>query len=167
MALPQRPTPLADHIPGEGVWLQAVADAVDTNTTAIATNTSSIAAGLPAAGVAFTATQTGYASPPTASAKYLLSGRVVALRLPAQTGTSNSTALTITGLPAAARPTVAQTVLCLTTDNGTATISVATIGTNGTITFGLTVANLTTGYTASGTKAIPAQTLVYCLDDAP
>ena len=80
------------------------------------------------------------------------------------TGTSNTTAMTMTGLPAAYRPKAAtgqRRAFCTMTDNGSTVGGIATIATDGTITFGIGI-NGTTAFTNSGTKGIPVNfTLIY------
>jgi hypothetical protein len=81
-------------------------------------------------------------------------------------GTSNTTALTMTGLPAAFRPKAAtgqRRAFCTVLDNGAAVGGIATIGTDGTVTFGIGIDG-TTAFTNSGSKGLPSNfTLVYCI----
>jgi hypothetical protein len=82
------------------------------------------------------------------------------------TGTSNSTGMTITGVPSGFRPkasTGSRQSFCIVTDNGTAKGAIATISTAGVISFGLGVDGATS-FTGSGTKGLPTSfTLIYCI----
>lgn len=74
----------------------------------------------------------------------------------AQTATSNTNALSITGLPAAIRPTADRTVSCAAiVDNGAAKGGWATISTAGTLTLGLGIDGTGT-FTSSGAKGLGA-----------
>lgn len=115
----------------------------------------------------FTATVTGYASPPTGTIEYRFAGPQVCLTAQAAiTGTSNATSMTMTGAPAAVRPSIAaKLVPVLLTDNGATVIGSASVATSGTITFGMGAGFSATGFTNTGTKAVPAGwTLCYALD---
>lgn len=71
------------------------------------------------------------------------------------TGVSNTTALTMTGVPGIAQAvTSAKIVPCYLLDNGTLKAGTASIGLSGTITFGLG-SDGTTPFTASGVKGFP------------
>lgn len=102
----------------------------------------------------FTATLTGCTATVTGTANYSLSNGVVTLDLPSLSGTSNTTAATITGLPAAIQPTSTKSFICNTVDNTTATVSVMQLtGGGGTI----TLFHGTTGsptFTNTGTKGL-------------
>lgn len=80
------------------------------------------------------------------------------------TGTSNTTALAFTGLPASFRPKAAtggRQAFCTVIDNGVAVGAIAAIGTSGTVSFGLGI-NGSTLFTNSGTKGLGASfSLVY------
>jgi hypothetical protein len=66
----------------------------------------------------FTGTLTGYAVNPTGTVSYRIIGNLCTLYVAtAITGTSNATSLTMTGLPAAVRPTIHRAVPCYLTDN--------------------------------------------------
>lgn len=82
----------------------------------------------------FTGTLTGVVGSVTGSIKYSINDNVVTLEFPNLLGESNSTAHTITGAPADIRPTTAQRVLAVVMEDGTATLAIITIGTDGTIT---------------------------------
>lgn len=109
----------------------------------------------------FTGTLTGVTTVVTGTLKYSISGNVVALEIPILTGTSNSTAATITGLPAAVRPATTQKVLGVVTDNAVNAMSLMSIDSAGTVTLAASLAGA--AFTASGTKAVPNQTLTYHL----
>lgn len=106
----------------------------------------------------FTGTLTGYASGPTGTVEYTVVqfavGRHITLYIPAITGTSNATSLTMTGLPSALSPT--GTVYGKLSDgsivnNGSYAGSGQGWSINGTtVTF--YSGGSATGWTASGTK---------------
>jgi hypothetical protein len=98
----------------------------------------------------FTGTLTGCTTSPTATFLYRKVNNIVTLWTDSNlTGTSNTTAMTITGVPAAIRPTTQKSVGgCDLTDNGIAVVGTAYIGTGGAITFSVE--------TVSGTKVIPS-----------
>lgn len=107
----------------------------------------------------FTGTLTGCTTSPTGSILYSQGGeKEVVLQLPAITGTSNTTAATITGMPSYLHPASTQTVLLVTQDNGTEKLSRATISTSGVITLENA---LTATFTNSGTKGVSATTVPY------
>lgn len=109
-------------------------------------------------GQLFTGTLTGMTATTNLAVKYIIDSRSVVTLSVAGTGTSNSTSMTMTGLPTQIiPPTVGSTVPCLLTDNGTTNlIGWATVNTAGTITFGLGANPNTTGFTAAGTKGLPS-----------
>lgn len=86
-------------------------------------------------------------------------GIVTIIPVESYTGTSNSTSMTLTGMPSDFRPTVNDvSIPCFgLIDNGSPKGGVATVGVDGTITFGIGVDNNTTGFTNSGSKGIGSQ----------
>jgi hypothetical protein len=109
----------------------------------------------------YTGTLTGIAgTDPTGTVQYSVNGDVVTLYIPSISGTSDTTAATLTGMPTVIRPKTAQTVFGLVTDNGTAAVSQMTIGTNGTITL---YHGTSATFTSSGTKAVGPCTVSYRL----
>lgn len=108
----------------------------------------------------FTGTLTGCTSSPTGTVEYSISGDVVTLEIPAISATSNTTAATVTGMPTIIRPAAAQTMVAITTDNGTTTFGKLIIGTDGVITLHVGVSAT---FTNSGTKGIAACTVTYRL----
>lgn len=114
----------------------------------------------------FTATLTGYASGPTGTMQWVKTGRHITLSLlVAITGTSNATAMTMTGLPLQIQPASAKQALVMVHDAGVENIGFASIS-GGTITFSMGSPFSTTGFTASGTKGLSiGWTLHYILDD--
>jgi hypothetical protein len=120
----------------------------------------------------FTGTLTGYASPPTGTVAYQViannqgTGKFASLYVAAAiTGTSNANTFTMTGLPAAVRPTAATYAqMCVVTDNTISVVALASISSAGTITFGMGAGFSSTGFTTSGTKALPTGwSLIYPL----
>lgn len=98
----------------------------------------------------FTGTLTGCTTSPTASISYTIQGRTVTLNLAALTATSNSTAATITGLPAVLWPLTDRTVLAFVSDNGVKKVSPVTISTTGVI----ALTNNGDVFTDAGTKGV-------------
>lgn len=97
----------------------------------------------------FTGTLTGCTTSPTGACYYAIAGKVCTLFIAAVTGTSNTTAMTITGLPAACQPTRTQLLMppLDSCENGGAvvgTISMQVTASSGTITFLL--GNSSTGF---------------------
>lgn len=109
----------------------------------------------------FTGTLTGCTTTPTATFDYVRNGNLISLYCnTGLTGTSNSTAMTITGLPSSLQPTFNRNVVCPITDNGTAQIGWVGVGGSGTMTFVKPGSN----FTNSGTKGIGGNwTIIYSL----
>jgi hypothetical protein len=106
---------------------------------------------------AYAGSLTGFAAPiPSSMIVRKCGGIVSILSIAEYSGTSNSTAMTLTGLPTTFRPTVSATTVVSVgmLDNGAEKGGVAVIGTDGTITFGTGLDNNTTGFTGSGTKGL-------------
>jgi hypothetical protein len=100
----------------------------------------------------FTMGVTGFTTSPTGTASYTRIGDKVALVIPAISGTSNSTGFTLTGIPAAIRPTTATMVGGLYyVDNGTTCYGFIKILTDGTAEC---YKNQSTVWTNSGNKQI-------------
>lgn len=101
----------------------------------------------------FTGTLTGCTTSPTASISYAVHNDTVTAFIPATTATSNSTACTITGIPAAIRPLTNQCLPTHLITNNTANSSgTVFVLTTGVITFAIGAdAN---GFTAAGTKGV-------------
>lgn len=119
----------------------------------------------------FTATLTGMAGATTATANYSTVGGVVTISFPgAFVGTSNTTALTMTGLPAGLQPaTLRSIVSCFLEDNGVNVQGAADINpaTAGTITFYRCVLATgvlsASGFTASAAKGLNSTSFSYLL----
>lgn len=111
---------------------------------------------------AITLTLTGCTTSPSGTARFVQQGKLVTLYIPAITATSNTTAASLTGLPAGLWPARAQTVLCIVQDNGTRTTGLLTFGTGGAMDFGKDVGGAV--FTNSGTKGVQLQTITYSLD---
>jgi hypothetical protein len=122
----------------------------------------------------FTATLVGCTTSPTATCYYAKSGNIATVYIASVTGTSNSTSLSMTGVPVAIRPTREQKVMVPDshlTDNGTAVgvayagahAAVANFQTDGSIIFNRD--NTPANWTASGTKGVGNPiTLTYLLN---
>jgi hypothetical protein len=108
----------------------------------------------------FTGTLTGCTTSPTATFLYRKVNNIVTLWTDSNlTGTSNTTAMTLTGVPAAIRPTTSKIVPCSTLqDNSIAVEGVAVVGTGGAIQLqvcGVSGAKVIPDlFTNSGTKGI-------------
>jgi hypothetical protein len=121
-------------------------------------NTATLAEG------SFTGTLTGYATPPTGTVTYKIvanssgTGKICHLRIAtAINGTSNTTAMTMTGLPAACSPTASVTIPCALVDNSGDQLGFLQISASGTtITFFTDLPFSSTGFTNSGTKGLHA-----------
>lgn len=110
----------------------------------------------------FTGTLTGYASPPTGATKFRVAAGFAFITLPALTGTSNATTMTLTGAPDVLKPATARTVVVSATDSGTAAFATAVIGTDGVITFSKGAAPAG-AWTNTGVKAIATLDICYPL----
>lgn len=109
---------------------------------------------------AASATLTGCTTSPTGAVMIRRSGTKVALSLPALSATSNSTALSLTGL-GSLNFSNGGVLLCRVIDNGTTQLGTAAIGTNS-ITFGVGASG--GSFTNSGTKGFPTQLLIFDTD---
>ncbi len=109
----------------------------------------------------YTATLTGCTTSPTGTVRYNRVGTMVVLHIPAISGTSNATTMTLTGTPAAlavGADTTAHAVFV--TDNGTASIGTVSIdAATRTLTFGLGASSA--AFTNSGTKGVRSSIMVY------
>lgn len=99
---------------------------------------------------------------PSASVKYQLNGDLVTLELPDLVATSNSTACTLTGLPACLQPAIPQSCVGVVYDNGKPEVSRIQVesagGDGGTITL---FVGANPGFTTAGTKGIGRSTITY------
>ena len=111
----------------------------------------------------FTGTLTGCTTSPTGTIYYVKNGNTITLAInSALTATSNSVAMTITGVPAVLRPAVANViVVSLVQDVSSNSVSVGVVGTTGTMTFYKTADG--GNFTTSGTKGWPSQNITYAL----
>lgn len=112
----------------------------------------------------FTGTLTGMTGSTTGPVSYAIVGKTCILR-GAFTGSSNSTSMTMTGVPAACNPaTGASFCACMLEDNGSNIGGWAQVTTGNTINFGTGINDNASGFTGSGTKGLPAGwTVVYSL----
>lgn len=109
----------------------------------------------------FTVTLTGVSGTVTGSASYVRHGRHVALVIPQLTGTSDSTAMTLTGMPAAITPSFEQVTWGgLVTNNGAVAPQRcdAFLATSGVISLALN--GSTTGWTSSGSKGFAGASIL-------
>lgn len=110
---------------------------------------------------AFTITLTGVAESVTGTATYVRNGRMVLLAIPYMVGTSNTTSMTLTGMPVAIRPGFDQIVHGpFANDNGVAVSQKvdAYVANTGTIT--LFKGGSPAGWTSSGTKGIGGASII-------
>lgn len=108
----------------------------------------------------FTGTLTGVTSG-SGTVRYARNGDMVTLTFPAISGTSNSTAHTISGLPPGLHPANAQTCIGVTEDNSTDAFGLIVVETNGTITLHN---GLSATFTGSGTEGVGACNITYILN---
>ncbi len=117
----------------------------------------------------FTATLTGMTAGTTVTATFTISGNIVTLSIPSVTGTSNTTALTITGLPAAIQPATLASFLPVTVvDNGTTVVGGASVAAgSGTLTLYRDVLATgvlsASGFTSSGSKGTTSFSITYSI----
>lgn len=116
----------------------------------------------------FTGTITGCTATITGTMRWVMSGNIVTLYAPiAMIGTSNTTAMTMTGLPAAIQPNVRQIIAMMLEDNSGNVSGYADMQASGTITFARQVVAtgnfLTTGFTASAAKGLNGSQWTYSL----
>lgn len=114
-----------------------------------------------AASGSFTGTLTGCTTSPTGTVTYVRNGRMVMLAIPYMVGTSNTTSMTLTGMPVAIRPEFDQIVHGpFANDNGVAVSQKvdAYIANTGTIT--LFKGGSSTDWTSSGTKGISSASII-------
>lgn len=110
----------------------------------------------------FTATLTGFTGAVTGTVNYQRSGDIVMMCAPsAITGTSNTTALTLSGIPSGLRPASSVSELTTVRDAGNSgRIALSTVASDGTVTFELyssiTASPSSTGFTNSGSKGLQA-----------
>jgi len=105
---------------------------------------------------------TGLTTTPTAQWRYQIANNIVTIFAQSLNGTSNTTACTLTGLPALIRPPTSQTVLITVQDNGTTQLGRGVISSAGVITLSSSVAGAT--FTASGGKGFIGCVITYPLN---
>jgi len=104
----------------------------------------------------FTGSLTGMTGTTNVTVSYAIVGKICILRA-AGTGTSNTTAMTMTGVPSLCTPSSGASI-CSTMleDNGSNVGGWAQVTTGNTINFGVGINNNQSGFTNSGTKGLPA-----------
>ena len=134
----------------------------DTTNTIDSASSSDVTGAVPGqSSSSYTGTLTGCTTSPTGSVEYLVTGKLVTLKIPQILGTSNTTACTITGMPAAIRPASSQFGIITVRNNGNDLFGDATIDTGGVITLANGV--LGTAFTGSGQKGTRTGTITYPL----
>ena len=120
----------------------------------------------------FTGTLTGMTASTTGTVNYKIvsdsagTGKLCTLTVPSTiSGTSNTTAMTMTGLPAACTPSIAATILVQVVDAGTSLVGLAQItASSTTITFFVAQPFDSSGFTGSGAKGVTGGwTMTYAL----
>lgn len=99
---------------------------------------------------------TGCTTVPTGTMTYNIQGRDITINLPDILGTSNSTAATLTGLPAQLNPSVNRGVPAVMEDNGVDSLRAALVNTSGVITL-----NYILAFTAAGSKGVRISSFNY------
>ncbi len=110
----------------------------------------------------FTGTYTGGTTSPTVTCFYTKVGTSVTLYVPAATATSNATSFSMSGLPAAIQPTTTKWCAAANgsfTNNGAVVVGYTEVSAGSLVFANSTIG--TAGWTASGTKAWPAMTIVW------
>jgi hypothetical protein len=110
----------------------------------------------------FALTLTGCTTSPTGTARAIRQGSQVTMYLPVITGTSNTTAATLTGLPAALAPVRTQTVIARVVDAGSTAPSMIEIDAAGLMTLRKDVGG--GSFTNTGAKGVALTTITYSLD---
>lgn len=146
------------YLTGSTVGLALGSNATNSTVPYLAT-TSTVTQGVSASG-SFTGTLTGCTTSPTGTISWTIHEGIVTLAIPQISATSNTTAATVTGMPAEIRPAAAQSVLGITTNNSTAAMGKLIVETSGVITLHNA---LSATFTNSGTKAVEACTVSYRL----
>lgn len=105
---------------------------------------------------------TGCTTAPTATFKYARNGDMATIWIQQLTATSNSTACTLTGLPAIITPKANnQTLLAPIFDNGVVAVGAAVVRTDGTISLSKGIGGAGNDFTAAGAKGISPVVLTY------
>ncbi len=118
----------------------------------------------------FTVTGTGFTASITGTARYVKSGTLISLFLPTLSGTSSTTAFTITGLAAAVTPTRAAIIpayIVNSSVNSLGLITLAASSTTLTLAAALNTSPVsfdTTGWGSTGTKSLQAIYITYNLE---
>lgn len=109
----------------------------------------------------YTGTLTGCTTSPTGTVSYTRNGNTVTLEIPSITATSNTTACTVTGMPAIIRPVSTPRVVrpVVVMDNNAAVIGTITVETSGVLTLGVGAG--AGAFTGSGTKGTQSGTITY------
>lgn len=109
----------------------------------------------------FTATLTGITTVQTGTVNYRREGRIIILEIPTIAGVSNTTAATLTGMPAAIRPSATRGSACGIINNSVNAMGQCSIASSGVIT--LSQSDLTGAFTAANNKGVLTSTVVYSL----
>jgi hypothetical protein len=108
----------------------------------------------------FTATLTGCATSPTVTASWQRNGNLVTLAIPNIAATSNTTACTLTGLPAEIQPISTQYLVSNVQDSGSEFLGACSV-TGGVVS--LSKGAVGTGFSATGVKGWRGTTITYTL----
>lgn len=110
----------------------------------------------------FTGSLTGCTTTPTGTVRGSRTGYTCTLLFPDIQGTSNTTAATITGMPAELRPARTQIALIRIVEASAAAVGLAQVATSGTVTLFSNPGG--GGFTASGTKGVSGCSITYSLE---
>jgi hypothetical protein len=102
---------------------------------------------------------TGLTTTPAAGFLYGKRGGIVTISIPTLNGTSNTTACTLTGIPAEVRPDASKVVPVRIQNNGTITMGIGTVDSSGVIT--LSPADGSGTFVGSGSKGVIATEISY------
>jgi hypothetical protein len=113
--------------------------------------------------VSFAGALTGLTTSPTTTVLIYAVGNLAIVYITGASGTSNSTAFTITGIPAAFRPGgTIEGIVTRVIDNGTTQYGIVSVNNSGVMTFGVGATNGV--FTGSGTKGVPDSTFCYLIN---
>lgn len=143
------------------MWADDTNRWVDGTSSIIAAGWTNTSGTIPGLSGTYTGTLTGCTTSPTGTLRYQPKDNVVTLYIPTLSATSNTTAMTITGMPAAIRPARQQRCHVRVQDNGVTNEGSCIVETSGVLS--LSFGPTETSWTASGTKGIFYSTITYLL----
>lgn len=108
---------------------------------------------------AYTATASGLTSAASGTATYVRTGKIITLRMPSITGTSNTNAFSLSGAPTTIRPTYDETVLIRSINNGLTGMAIAKMSPGGVLNVYSDLYG--SGFVSSGLKGVQEFTVTY------